>query len=261
MDIVWRNKEENLSSMEKHIQKAKDIDGDIDTIVFPELGCIGYILDETANAYSEDTQGYCIRETQKLAIKYTINIISGFLEKNENGKPYNTAFAVNKVGELVGKYRKNHLYSESAEIQVYARGEALNMFDLDGWKCGMALCFDIRFPVLFQSLADAGTEIIFIPTNWTKWPNKVEMLRAYTQARAAENQVYCAAVDRAGKDPYFEYTGSWMLSDPIGIDVSTTYDEIYHIGEVKKERIEEIRKKLPLKPSFKNSYICTDALT
>jgi len=134
----------------------------------------------------------------------------------------------------------------------------LQLFDLDGWKCGMALCFDIRFPILFQTLADAGAEIIFIPSNWTKGENKFEMLKAYTQVRAAENQVYCATVDRSGKDPYFEYTGSWMLSDPIGTDVSTTYETIYHIGEVKKERIEEIRKKLPLKPSFKDSYTMTD---
>jgi hypothetical protein len=46
-----------------------------------------------------------------------------------------------------------------------------------------------------------------------------------------------------------------MLSDPIGIDVSISYDEIYHIGEIKKERIEEIRKKLPLKSSFKKIMI------
>jgi len=184
MDIVWKGKKENLSSMEKHIQKVKEINADVDTIVFPELGCLGYVLDETANEQSEDMQGYCVRETQKLATKYNVNIISGLLEKNANNKPYNTAFAINRVGELVGKYRKNHLYTESDEINLYAKGAELNLFDLDGRKCGIALCFDIRFPRLFQALADAGAEIIFIPSNWTKGENKFEILKAYTQARA-----------------------------------------------------------------------------
>ena len=184
MDIVWKGKKENLSSMEKHIQRVKEINADVDTIVFSELGCLGYVLDETANENSEDMEGYCARETQKLSAKYNVNIISGLLEKNANSKPYNTAFAVNKIGELVGKYRKNHLYTESDEINLYAKGAELNLFDLDGWKCGIALCFDIRFPRLFQALADAGAEIIFIPSNWTKGENKFEMLKAYTQARA-----------------------------------------------------------------------------
>ena len=87
--------------MEKHIQRAKAIDADIDTVVFPELNCVGYVLDETADEYSEDTEGYCVTETQKLAAKYNVNIISGFLEKNKNDKPYNTVFAVNKAGKLV----------------------------------------------------------------------------------------------------------------------------------------------------------------
>lgn len=261
MSIIWKNKKENLLSMEKHIQKARNINAEIDTIVFPELGCIGYVLDYTANEHSENMKDYCVKETQLLAKKYKINIISGFLEKNNNdNKPYNTIFAVNKVGKLVGKYRKNHLYSESDEINLYSKGEELNLFNFDDWRCGMAICFDIRFPRLFESLANAGAEIIFIPFNWTKGKNKFEMLKIYTQARAGENQIYCAAVDRIGKDPYFEYTGSWILSDPIGNDVSTTYDEIYHIGEIKKEKIKEIRKKLPLKPSFKKKYICTDLL-
>ncbi len=257
MDIAWKNKEENLLSMEKHIQKIKNICTDIDTIVFPELGCTGYVLDETADEYSEDTKGFCVRKTQMLAKKYNINIISGFLEKN-NTQPYNTAFAINRLGELVGKYRKNHLYSESEEINLYSKGEALNLFEFDGRKCGMAICFDIRYPRLFEKLATCWAELIFIPANWTKGENKFEMLKAYTQARAGENQIYCATVDRTGKDPYFEYTGSSMLSDPIGIDVSTSYDELYHIGEVKKERIEEIRNKIPLKASFKENYDCSD---
>ncbi len=254
MNIAWKNKEENLLSMGKHIQKAKSIDSKIDTIVFPELSCIGYVLDETADKYSEKMDGNCVQGIQKMAKKYNVNIISGFLEKSDNGKPYNAVFATNKKGGMAGKYRKNHLYSESDEIKLYSAGEDLALFDLDGWKCGLAICFDIRYPRLFEALADNGAEVIFIPANWTKGENKFEMLRVYAQARAGENQIYCATVDRVGQDPYFEYTGSWMLSDPIGNDVSLKHDGIYHIGEIKKERIEEIRKRLPLKPSFKNKY-------
>lgn len=256
MDIVWKNKENNLLFIEKHIQKIKSLVSEIDTIVFPELSCIGYVLDETISDFSENINGYCVSMTQQLAAQYGVNIISGFLEKNSTDRPYNTTFVVNKQGELVGKYRKNHLYSESKEINLYSRGEGVSLFDLDGWKCGMGICMDMRYPRLFETLANAGAELIFIPANWTKGENKFEMLKSYIQVRAGENQVYCASVDRIGKDPYFEYTGSWMLSDPIGVDITTTYDDIYHIGEAKKERIDEIRKKLPLKDSYREIYTC-----
>ncbi|NIA18377.1 MAG: hypothetical protein GWO79_00660, partial [Actinobacteria bacterium] len=255
MDVKWGDKKENLLIMEKHIQEALSIEGDIDTIGFPELGCVGYVLEDGLEDYTEDMNDFCVTKTSELAKKYKINIISGFLEKSNNSKPYNTSFAINKKGKMVGKYHKNHLFSQSDEPELYSAGKNLCLFNFDGWRCGLATCFDIRFPRLFEKLAVSGAEIIFVPANWVKGKNKFEMLKVYAQARAGENQIYCAAVDRAGKDPNFEYTGSWMLSDPIGNDITETHNGIYHIGEVKKEDIKTIRKALPLRPSFKDEYV------
>ena len=254
MKIEWCKKEENLLIMEKHIQESRNIEKNIDTIIFPELSCVGYVLENGLAKYVENMYGYCVKKTCELAKKYKINIIAGFLEKSINEKPYNTSFAVNKNGDVVGKYRKNHLFSQSDEVKLYSAGENLCIFDFDGWKCSIALCFDLRFPRLFEALAVNGADIIFVPANWVKGDNKFEMLKIYTQTRAGENQIYCSSIDRIGKDPYFEYSGYWMLSDPIGNDVSETYGDVYHIGEVHKENINSIRKMLPLQPSFKNEY-------
>ena len=129
MKIEWCKKEENLLIMEKHIQESRNIEKNIDTIIFPELSCVGYVLENGLAKYVENMDGYCVKKTCELAKKYKINIIAGFLEKSINEKPYNTSFAVNKNGDVVGKYRKNHLFSQSDEVKLYSAGENLCIFD------------------------------------------------------------------------------------------------------------------------------------
>lgn len=254
MQIAWKNKKENLRLINDHIKHALKIDSNIDTIVFPETSCTGYILEESANKLAEDKNEYCVKEIKKLAKKYAINIIAGFIEQSKNKKPFNSAFVANKKGKLAAIYHKNHLFSQASEEKYYSPGKELTLFNLDGWTCGLAICMDIRYPRLFEILADNDAELIFVPANWIKGENKFQMLKFLTKTRAVENQIYCAMVDRFGKDPNTQYTGSWMLADPLGNDVSVTYDKIYHIGEIKKQKIKAVRKMIPLKLSFKSDY-------
>lgn len=254
MDIAWKDKQKNLQLIEKHIKNAQIIDKKIDTIILPELSCTGYILDNSAQDLAEDKNEYCITQTKILAKKYNINIIAGAILKSNNQKPYNSTFIINKKGKLINIYNKNHLFSSVKEENFYTKGEGIATFNLDGWKCGLAICMDIRYPRLFESLASNGAEIIFIPCNWVKGENKFKMLKFLTKTRAVENQIYCASIDRKGSDENTAYTASWMLADPLGNDVSQTYKKIYHIGEVKKEKIKDVRKMIPLKTSFKKDY-------
>ena len=258
MNISWKNKIKNIQKQEKHIQELKKIDKKIETIIFPELACTGFVLEKKLEDIAENKNGYCIKETKKLAKKYKVNIINGFIQKNKNKKPYNSLFVIGKNGELKTIYNKNHLFTQNnSEENFYSKGEKLSIFKIGKWKCGIATCFDIRFPRLFEKLAQNGAEIIFISSNWIKDKNKFKMLKTLTQARAIENQIYITNIDRIGFDPNALYTGSWMFSDPIGLDISKTYKKIYHIGEIKKEKIKEIRKKIPLQISWKEKYKLT----
>ncbi len=127
------------------------------------------------------------------------------------------------------------------------------MFELDWWKCWLAICFDIRFPRLFESLSKSWAEAIFVPANWIQWENKFEILKFFTQARATENQIFMAMVDRKWSDPNTQYTGSACISDPLWNDISETKDW-YHFWFLNKDKIKKTRDMIPLKSSFKENY-------
>lgn len=61
-----------------------------------------------------------------------MNIIGGFIEKNKDDKPFNSAFVINKKGNLVTIYRKNHLFTQGDERKYFSQGEELQVFELDG---------------------------------------------------------------------------------------------------------------------------------
>ena len=255
MDVAYADKEKNIDRIRHHLDAVKKIDPDVDTIIFPELSCTGYILDDLAYTLSEATDGPLATRISELSKSYGVNIVFWFIESESDWRIYNAVWVVDKKWVRLWTYRKNHLYTESTEPELYTPGESLHIVTLDWWKIGIAVCFDIRFPELFRTYADAGVEAVFIPANWTEWPNKYEMLRSYTQARAWENQIFCAAVDRIWSDSIFGYTGSHILSNPIGEDVSQEHNWIYHIWSMTKIDLQEVRKIMPLNSSRKEKYI------
>ncbi len=254
MDVSYKNKNQNLIKIEKHISTILKQKPDIDTIVFPELSFHGFVTEKSNIDIAEPLNGFCANETIKLAKKFKVNIIAGFIQKNNSKQPHNTAFAVNKKGKLLSSYNKNHLYYPSKEDNYFSKGVDLTTFNLEGFKCSLAICMDIRFPRLFEKLCHAGVEVIFILSNWLDGENKYEMLKDLSKARAIENQVYICNVDRSGNDPNSKYTSSHMISDPLGIDISKTFNKIYHFGELNQNRIKKIRKLIPLKNLFKEKY-------
>lgn len=254
MNSAHGDKDKNLQIMEQHIENALKIASDVDTIVFPELAATGYLLEKNLASIAENIDGRCVKKSQELARKYRVNLIAGFIEDSNTDKPYNSAFVINKIGKLITTQHKNHMFTSIREEDFYAPARELRIFELDGWICGLAICMDIRFPRLFESLAHSGAELIFVPANWVKGENKFAMLKFLTQTRAVENQIFCATVDRTGRDPNTEYTGSWMLADPLGNDIAETVENIYHIGIVEKEKISSVRQLIPLRPVWKEQY-------
>jgi predicted amidohydrolase len=153
----------------------------------------------------------------------------------------------------MGIYHKNHLFPASKEPELYAPGKGLVTFELDGWKCGMSTCFDIRFPRLFEAYKKAGVECMFSGFNWVKGRNKPAIMEHLVKARAHENQFFFVAVDRTGEDPNTSYYGTSIITNPYCEDLGER-DGIYHYAELDKQPITELAERLPLADSFKDSY-------
>ena len=197
--------------------------------------------------------GACVTETRRIAKENGVHIIAGFIEKGE-GKPYNTMFAAGKTGDLLAVYHKNHLYAGSKEPLVYEPGKELASFELEGWKCALACCFDVRFPRMFEAYKRVGTELVFMGFNFYAGRNKPAIMDFLVKARAHENQFFVAATDRSGTDPTGRFTDQSVIINPYGENVISAANDIYSDVELKKEEIQILGKALPLAPSFKESY-------
>jgi predicted amidohydrolase len=97
---------------------------------------------------------------------------------------------------------------------VFTPGEKLVTFELEGWKCGLSTCFDIRFPRLFETYKKVGVACMFAGFNWVEGRNKAAIMEHLVKARAHENQYFFAAVDRSGTDPNTSYYGTNIIANP-----------------------------------------------
>lgn len=251
---AWKDIQENIAMTEYHVQKALELFPKTDVILFPELSLSGFVVDEDVEVVAQAIDGPGVVSVLDMAKRYNVAIIAGIIEKVKGEKPANTVFVSSRKGELLATYRKNHLFTESAEPSLYCRGGELATFELEGWKCGLSICFDIRFPRLFEAYKKAGVECLFSGFNWVEGRNKPAIMEHLVLARAHENQFFFVAVDRNGENAGTKFYGKSIIASPYAENLAV-HEDIYSNAEISKDDIETLGRLLPLKESFKKEYI------
>ena len=239
---------------EEHVQKVLELFPETDVILFPELSLSGFVVNEDVETVAESIDGEGVTAILDMAKRYDVAIIAGIIEKVEGEKPANMQFVASRNGELIASYRKNHLFTQSDEPKLYCRGSELKTFELEGWKCGMSICFDIRFPRLFEAYKKAGVECLFSGFNWVEGRNKPAIMEHLVLARAHENQMFFAAVDRNGENAGVSFYGTSVIASPYAENLAVK-NGIYSNAEISKDDITTLGTNLPLAGSFKESYI------
>jgi predicted amidohydrolase len=117
-----------------------------------------------------------------------------------------------------------------------------------GWKINLLVCYDLRFPVWArQQLQTDGPEydLLIYVANWPE--RRVHAWKTLLQARAIENQCYVVGVNRVGNDGNnISHSGESMVVDPMGeVLYIKAYDEDVFTVTLHKEKLEEVRTKLP----------------
>ena len=134
--------EENLS------QKVADF------VFLPEVWTCGWDCVSFPLCAEELENAKSINMLKRIAKKYQVNIIGGsIIEKKDDGTLRNTCPVINKEGNLVCTYEKNHLFSYygCAEGDYIKAGSTPVMAELDGIKIGLTICYDIRFPEIYRA--------------------------------------------------------------------------------------------------------------
>jgi deaminated glutathione amidase len=183
-----------------------------------------------------------------------ITLVGGSIVERREGreKLSNTCVVFDPEGEIAAVYRKIHMFDVEVGGQVYRESETEEPGDrpetteVEGWKVGLTVCYDLRFPELYRILALEGCEAITVPAAFTLFTGK-DHWELLLRARAVENQCYVVAPNQWGSfaDGKAAY-GRSSIIDPWGVVLAQAPDEDCVISaQLDRARLEEIRRSLP----------------
>ncbi|RLL43757.1 carbon-nitrogen family hydrolase [Oceanobacillus piezotolerans] len=242
MDIIFGEPEKNFAHVEQYIKEAAK--ENVDVIVLPEMWNTGYALerlDELADQNGEKTQDLISR----LAQVHQVNIVAGSVSTKKEDGFYNTMYIANRNGEIIADYDKAHLFKLMDEHKYLNPGQKMNVFEIDGIKCGGMICYDLRFPEWTRKHTLSGAQVMFIPAEWPK--ARIDHWKILLQARAIENQCFIVAVNRVGADPNNAFNGHSMVIAPWGdlLICNKTEEGIFYT-ELDINQVSRVRKEIPV---------------
>jgi predicted amidohydrolase len=167
-------------------------------------------------------------------------------------RPFNTSALIAPDGSVAATYRKVHLFdvdvengpadTESARVTP---GERLVCADVDGVGVGLSVCYDLRFPELYRSLALAGASILTVPSAFTERTGR-DHWEVLLRARAIENGAFVLAPSQIGGPPGQPAYGRSMVIDPWGTVIAQAPDGVTIVhAELDLDRVAQVRRGIP----------------
>jgi omega-amidase len=240
LNSIWEDKQANLEEVERIVQSLNQ---KVEYVIFPEMSLTGFSVSNFALAEDLENSN-SIAAIQKMAKEYNLSIVFGLMiSKGE--KIYNSCIAINNKGEIAGHYEKIHLFSYSGEDVLMSSGNQIkSLFWEGGW--GLSICFDLRFPELYQELSKENLILL----NIANWPiTRVSHWRTLLNARAIENQSFMIGVNRTGVDGNgLEYEESSCVFSPLGgkLEPFEIFEEV-KIFDLNLDEAIKYRKSFPIK--------------
>ena len=250
------DKAANLEKAERLVARAAATGADV--VALPEKwNAIG--ASDVLHAAAETLEdGESVAAMTGWARAHGITLVGGSISerRDRREKLSNTSVAFGPDGDVLGVYRKIHLFDVEVGGYVYRESEAEEPGEEpvvvrgDGWPIGLTVCYDVRFPELYRILALEGAELVSVPAHFTT-PTGKDHWHVLLRARAIENQYYVAAPAQVGETlPGRPSYGRSLIVDPWGIVLAQAPDDETVISaDLDRARLREIRNKLP---SLKN---------
>jgi deaminated glutathione amidase len=181
-------------------------------------------------------------------------LVGSVAERSEDARrPYNTSVLIAPTGVVAATYRKIHLFdiavdagpmdTESARVTP---GDTPVCADVDGVAVGLTICYDLRFPELYRSLALAGAQVLTAPANFTERTGR-DHWEVLLRARAIENAAWVLAPAQTGGPPGQPAYGRSMIIDPWGTVVAQAPDGVGIIAaDIETDRVAAVRRQIPV---------------
>ena len=198
----------NLDLVATEVARARDAGARL--LVLPEAMICRFGV--PLGPVAEPVDGPWASAVERLADDAGLTVVAGSFTPAPGGRVRNTLVAVG--AGVHAHYDKVHLYDAFGfeESRTVEAGTEPVVVDVDGVGVGLATCYDLRFPGLFQTLADRGAQVVALAASWGAGPRKVEQWELLTAARALDSTCFVAACGQAdpatrGEEPTGAPTG------------------------------------------------------
>ena len=198
--------------------------------------------------------GPALPQLQSLAKELSIWLLAGSLTlKTDDGRIANRSMLISSTGEVIASYDKIHMFDCTLpdgkvikESSAYSPGGRAVVADTPWGRLGLTVCYDLRFPQLYRSLAKAGARYLTVPSSFQRATGK-DHWHPLLQARAIENACFVFAPAMCGEHPGNRSTyGHSLVVDPWGkilADGGEAPGIVY--ADVDPARVDKVRGMLP----------------
>jgi predicted amidohydrolase len=242
-DIVWEDPSANFARLAPRIAEAAREGARL--AVLTEMYSTGFSMHTERTA--EPIDGPSARFLVDQARDHGLWVCASVPELQPgDDRPANTLVLAAPDG-VVHRYRKIHPFTYGGEPEKYAAGDELVTVEVEGVRCSLFVCYDLRFADEFWQLASV-TDCYVVVANWPA--ARRAHWRTLLRARAIENQAYVVGVNRVGEGGKLEYAGDSAIIGPFGEELadSTEATEAILFADVDPDHVAAIRTRYPFLP-------------
>ena len=231
----------NLDAMQPWIKASGEAGAAV--VCFPEMNITGYSNLREIKDSAEPVPGPISRDLSNLSKNHGITILAGILERDETGRIFPSHLVISPDG-FVGVYRKLHI--APPEQENFTPGDKIPVFDVNGLRFGIQLCYDVHFPELSTQMAIKGAELIFIPHASPRGTpkDKYRSWMRHLTARAFDNSLFIVACNQAGDNGKgLDFPGIAVIIGPSGevIKKNLSGEESMIVLDLKAQDLNRVR--------------------
>ena len=252
----------NLDKIQGFIDQAKN-ESDIEAVFLPE---VFYSMSDGTEAtpylVEKDNEHY--KNIQNLVKANNVYLIGGTAATvaPDSEKVFNRTYNFGPDGSELTNYDKMHLFSVDLsrhtsktvidEGIVYQCGNEPKLLEIQDWKVGLGVCFDLRFPELYRHYYTQGANIMTVASAFTVPTGKAHW-ETLVRARAIENQAYVVDVDQWGNhnDKIKTYGHSLIVSPWGEIIADAGEGEGFILADLDLQEVEKVKNRLDISPKMR----------
>ncbi|QDK36893.1 carbon-nitrogen hydrolase family protein [Bdellovibrio sp. NC01] len=249
----------NLMQMEALLEEIFKSDSKPRFVGFPE-NCLYMRIKEGEKIEGFSLSHRAFARLAEQAQKYNTYLHLGSVPLFVEGHLYNSSMLISPEGKITPTYQKMHLFDIQLEGQkairesdVFRHGQKPSILEVDGWRIGETICYDVRFAELFSQYARKEVDMILVPAAFLVKTGEAHW-EVLLRARAIESQSYLLASAQGGthqsvRSGARETYGHSLIIDPWGAIVAHVEKRSvgFAITTLSRERIDSVRRQIPMR--------------